>query len=279
MRSIGPDTVLAVFFTIVYAKHLPPSAGLPRVLALDGEAEEELAGQAELVRVTREGGEPPEGVFDAVAGRADPERLSPLAQRLRPGGRLILTADGQPEALLEALVEAGLIHCLVEPEGGLQLYRGERPPQGDSVARTQALAAEPTPNDHLPIANSQLPLTNYSSSPYLFLLITQTPNRPAWRPATGEIVTWQAATVRGSPGEPPALVAFSSLVKAVACMQGAVKAGRLIDVNKIGKFPAGAAQGWGLRLLLNPVFEAIRDLAPGPPFEVDVHSAITGDES
>ena len=50
------------------------------------------------------------------------------------GGRLILTSAAGPETLLAALAAAGLIHCLVEPQGRLSLYRGERPPEENNGA-------------------------------------------------------------------------------------------------------------------------------------------------
>jgi hypothetical protein len=164
----------------VFARHLPPSAGRPRVLALDPATASELAPVADLT-LAAPGGWPP-GPFDAVAGQAapEPQTLQALRARLRPGGRLILAAAGSPAALLRALTDNGLIHCLVEAaaEGSgpaLVLYRGERPPLGSSLARTRRLAREPSPADRgaLPVIDHQaLPPT-----PFLHLLITQTPNK------------------------------------------------------------------------------------------------------
>jgi len=256
----------------VFAKHLPPSAERPRVLALDGAAAAELAGQS-LVTAARDLLDYPPGAFDAIAGPAAPEQIATLCQALRPGGRLILTDRADPETLLAALTAAGLIHCLVEPHGPLVLYRGERPPEGSSLERTRTLAANRPAG-----AAPALPITSPEAltGPYVFLLIRQTPNKPAWKLAPGEPVTWQAATVLAA-GE-PVLLAFSSLVKAVACLQGAVLAGQLGGINKVGKFPKSAARAWALPLTLNPTFEAIRHLEPGPPIEVDPLTAITGDE-
>jgi hypothetical protein len=244
----------------LFAKHLPPSAGQPRVLALDPDAAAELAEAAVVSAVTADGGEMPPGPFDAVAGRAGPEQAAALAGRLRPGGRLILAAEGDPEALLAALTGAGLIHCLVEPRGGGWMYRGERAPQGSSTKRLQALAAPDVP------------------TPYVFLLVTQTPNRPAWRLAADEKVEWRAATVLDSETGQPALLAFSALVKAVAFMQPAILAGAWAGINKVGKFPAEAARKWGLPLAWNPAFEAVRGAAAGPMVAVDAAGAVTGDE-
>jgi hypothetical protein len=74
------------------------------------------------------------------------------------------------------------------------------------------------------------------------------------------------------------VLAFSALVKAVAFMQPAVLAGAWAGVNKVGKFPAEAADGWGLPLAWNPAFEALRGAAAGPPLAVDRATAILGDE-
>src|SRR5579859_7298634 len=174
----------------LFPKHLPPSAGLPRVLALDAQTAAELAGLAEMT-VALGLDEWPAGPFDAIAGPAAPEQLAALSQRLRPGGRLILTHEAAPETLLAALTAAGLIHCLVEPQGPLSLYRGERPPEGSSLERTRTLAANRPAG-----AAPALPITSPEAltGPYVFLLIRQTPNKPAWKLAPGEPVTWQAAT-------------------------------------------------------------------------------------
>lgn len=79
-------------------------------------------------------------------------------------------------------------------------------------------------------------------------------------------------------GGQPVLLVFSSLVKAVAYMQGAGLAHQSEGVNKIGKFPAAVAQAWVLPLTLNPEFALVRDLPPGPAFEVDSQTAVRGDE-
>ena len=277
----------------MFAKHLPPSAGLPRVLVLAPAAAAELAGLIQMVLAAPGADEWPAGPFDAIAGPAAPEQLAALGQRLRRGGRLILTHAAAPEALLEALTAAGLIHCLVEAQGPVCLYRGERPPAGTTIERHQTLAQTglpatitsdqhlpPTPLQALPLTDYQLPHTTYPDlpTPFIFLLISRTPNKPDWKLTPGEPVTWRAATLVPAAGAPPVLLGFSALVKAVAYMQGAVMARRLAGVNKVGKFPAEAMQAWPLPLALNLDFAAVSALDAGPPFEVDPRSAITGDE-
>ncbi|MGH2523683.1 MAG: hypothetical protein ACRDH2_14360, partial [Anaerolineales bacterium] len=76
----------------------------------------------------------------------------------------------------------------------------------------------------------------------------------------------------------PALLAFSSLVKAVAFMQAAILAKFIGGVNKVGKFRAEAARAWPLPLALNPSFEAVRFAPLGPPLQVDPQAAIIGEE-
>lgn len=233
----------------VFAKHLPPSAGRPRVLLLDEASQRELPTEIELVQ---DGGE-----VDAVAGCVPPNHLEQWLARLRPGGRLILAHAAPAEELLAALTTAGYIHCLVEPlESGLTLYRGERPRAGSP----------------LPVGERE------SHNPFLFLLINQTPNKPAWKLAPDEKPEWRAACVREPFTQQTTLLAFSSLVKAVAFMQKAVMAQWLVGINKVGKFSSQAASTWPVPLSLNPKFEIVRAWATAPPMNVDAQTALTGEE-
>ncbi|MDW8324995.1 MAG: hypothetical protein RMK99_00390 [Anaerolineales bacterium] len=249
---------------MLFAKHLPPSAGLPRVLALDERAAAELPPEITPARAAPDGEQ-----FDAIVGYAAPHALEQWLPRLRPGGRLILAGDAAPEAALAALTGAGYIHCLVEEHAGLTLFRGERPPHGSSVERIQFTAGSP-----LPLGEG----LGVREFPFIFLLITQTPNKPAWKLAPDEKLEWCAATVLDPANGRPALLAFTSLVKAVAFMQPAVLAGFLSGINKIGKFRAEAAQTWPLPLIVNPNFDDWRAATLGPPLAVDPQAAITGEE-
>ncbi|MBL8045837.1 MAG: hypothetical protein JNL09_04810 [Anaerolineales bacterium] len=238
----------------MFAKHLPPSAGLPRVLVLDEASQRELPVEIESM---------PEGAeADAVVGCVPPHNLEQWFGRLRPGGRIILAHAAPAEELLAALTAAGFVHCLVEPlANGLTLYRGERPPLNSSTERLNSL-----------ISNSQ------TISPFLFLLVHQTPNKPVWKLTPDEMLAWRAACVRNPFTEQPTLLAFSSLVKAVAFMQKAVLAQWLVGINKVGKFPSQAVQTWPAPIILNPEFEAVRAWAIETPVNIDPHTAITGDE-
>ena len=250
------------------------------MLALDEPTAAELAGVAE-VSLASSSDRPAFGAFDAVAGPQAPvpAELAALGRQMRPGGRLILTHPGPLEDLLAALAATGFIHCLAEPRGAVNLYRGERPPQGSSLERLQRLSLAP---DAAPANRSalELPITDGRSLNvrYLFLLITQTPNKAAWKLAPGERLEWHALTALDSSTGAPVLLAFSSLVKAVAFMQSAILARAIAGVNKVGKFPASAAQAWARPLAINPAFEAVRNLGLGAPFEVDPGAAVTGDE-
>src|SRR5690606_40606466 len=82
---------------------------------------------------------------------------------------------------------------------------------------------------------------------YVHLLIRQTPNKPVWAMQPEDVIEWQAAAITGADG--PALLAFSSLPKAVAFMQPAVVQGLIRDVNKVGKFRREVARSWTVPLL------------------------------
>lgn len=241
----------------MFAKHLPPSAGRPRVLALDHNAASALPDEVELTRGDSV------GPFDAIVGYARPDNLAAHFQRLRPGGRLILAHTAPTEELLRSLTAAGFIHCLVEADGAVTLYRGERPPMGSSVERVQTLNAQ---NSHRPLPS------------FVFLLIAQTPNKPAWKLLPDEKIEWRAATVLNPATHEPALLAFSSLVRAVAFMQAAILNSWLTGINKVGKFRMEVALTQNWPVLLNQEFDTMRALKIGPAYDVDSHLAVTGEE-
>lgn len=243
----------------MFAKHLPPSASLPRVLVLDEASRRELPIEIEVVTNGDEA--------DAVVGCVRPENLEQWWTQLRPGGRLILAHAAPAEELLAALTSAGFIHCLVEPfENGLTLYRGEKPRAGSPLST----------GAHIKVAS--VPEERASATPFIFLLITQTPNKPVWKLAPDEKLEWRAACGRDPLTEQISLLAFSSLVKAVAFMQKAVLAQWLAGINKVGQFRAEVAPTWDAPLTLNPEFETVRGWATAPPLSVDPQVAITGEE-
>jgi len=244
----------------MFARHLPPSADTPRVLALDERAAAELPTEIDLATPLQS------GVFDAVVGYAAPDptldNLEACYQQLRPGGRLILAAQAEPKSLFEALRQGGFIHCLVEPQpDGWVLYRGERPPEGATL-----------------IELSEGETERALEAPFFFIPVTQTPNKPVWRLAPNETIQWQAPTRIDPTSGQPNLLVFSSLLRAVAFMQRAVLANTVHGINKVGKFPNALVKSWGQTFLLNPTFHWVRNLMPGPFVEVDPQVAITGDE-
>lgn len=250
----------------MFAKHLPPSAGVPRVLQVGTAAPLDLPPEvARQMRATPAF----DAEFDAVVGDAPDSALPDLGAALRPGGRVILAQPlatdptAQSAALLATLTAAGLVHCLVEPQpNGWVLYRGERPPVGSSFTRTQTLAQT----------------TNPPAAPFVFLLVTQTPNKPAWRLTPEDRVAWQAVTALETNTGQRMLLGFSSLVKAVAFMQAAILAKAVSGINKVGKFPAAQAATWSLPVWHNPDFALFSGVTFGPPLAVDPQTAITGDE-
>jgi hypothetical protein len=251
----------------LFAKHLPPSSDLPRVLALSEAVADELKEKVELIDAARAGSLPPDPL-DAVVGYAAPDQIPILGRLLRPGGRLILATPADPQTLLDALTNAGFIHCLIEPLGDLTLYRGERPPLGNPLQRLEVLSASSqTQPSSFDIRHSSF-----------FLLITQTPNKPAWKLSPAEKLEWRAVTLLDPATSRPALLAFSSLVKAVAFMQAAILARTITTVNKVAKFKAEVAQSWGLPMILNPAFDDVRSFPLGPAYRVDPQKAVTGEE-
>jgi hypothetical protein len=263
----------------VFTPHLPPSAALPVVLALDSQAEAALAQHVEG------GFDPAAGQFhdggrvvlaagdarkvDAILGYHWPEDLAALRDRLRPGGRLILILLGTPSdpddgaQRLEILRAQGYIHCLIEalPDGGW-LCRGERPPQQGGGLRLSSLAAG----------------AEGSAARSLVLLIRQSPNKPTWRLEPGERRLWEAARLIDPASGQPALLAFTSLVKAVAFMQPAVLAGMLIGINKTGRYTAEQVAAWNLPVIVNPAFEDWRNASTGEPVIVDPGQAQASEE-
>ncbi|HVU12980.1 MAG TPA: hypothetical protein VHD90_16995 [Phototrophicaceae bacterium] len=229
-------------------KHLPPSASTLRLFDLNGLAGKLLAEQrADLaVTVGASGDASAANSFDAVVAYGttlDDESLHAALIALRPGGRLI-AVDPQGDAsgaLVKRLESAGYIRILVEElsaEAGGVLMRGEKPHVSeDTLARIQSVAVRDA---------------GEFKGRYLHLLIRQTPNKPVWALKPDDVITWEAVALADT-GE---LLAFSSLPNAVAFMQPAVIAGKVKDVNKVGKFSREAAKDWPV--LINPSLDLLQ---------------------
>jgi hypothetical protein len=194
-------------------------------------------------------GLPPNSV-DAVVAYGDPLDafgLQTALDALRPGGRLIMTdPNGEVrETHVQTLEGAGYTRILVAigaecpvPVG--VLMRGEKPHMTDDTwARVQNIANKDAAND----------LRAYKGR-YVHLLVQQKPNKPVWALKPDEQIVWYALALNDEASS--ALLAFSSLPRAVAFMQPAVLAGQIKDVNKVAKFRRETALTWTLPVLLNP---------------------------
>ncbi|HYO87269.1 MAG TPA: hypothetical protein VER79_01405 [Candidatus Limnocylindrales bacterium] len=267
-------------YRLAALKHLPPSASELHLADAGGGIGAVLAGvRADLTVTTAEGAAGlallPEASADAVTwlGPADPALPAQALRVLRPGGRFIaVDPAGEPSvdhvAALEAagftrvLVEA----ALVDAQASGVLLRGERPhTTADTLARVEGGA----------VRDAEVTDWTVFRGRYVHLLVQVTPNKPTWKLAPGEPVTW-AATAVEKDGQ-PALLAFSSLPNAVAFLQRAVLAGVVQGVNKVAKFPRAEAQAWPQALIFNPALDVLagRALIAVP---VDAARAVTGEE-
>lgn len=232
------------------AKHLPPSGAALRLLDVNGHAGETLAAlrsDLDIEPVGNPGGwavgtDSADAViaFDCAP---DVALLRMTLEVLRPGGRLILVSStGQPgEALVKALENAGYVRILVEnaiecPSPVGVLMRGEKP---HTEERTIDRARQVAARDKLPRPGR-----------YVYVLVKQSPNKPAWMLGPGDTMAWNAVAVSGA--DETVLLAFSSLPKALAFMQPAVLSKRIEGVNKIAKYRWEVVHGWSNPIILNP---------------------------
>lgn len=265
-------------FVAVMAKHLPPSASTLRLLDLDGESGGILASCRADLDITRvapgdlDTAAPANSIDAVVAYDVDvgANLLRESLKLLRPGGRLImLQSRGRVSAAHPLMLrENGYTRLLVEPalDGLGVLLRGEKPhPVADTAQRVRSVAQAD---------GDLLDLEQYAGR-YLHLLIQQLPNKPVWKLGGDETITWRAAAIDS--GARQALLAFSSLPKAVGFMQPAVLKGLIRDVNKVGKFSRDTAQSWTWDLLLNPTPASIEAKAL-TTVEIDPASAEAPDE-
>ena len=267
---------VARVLTEAMVKHLPPSASSLTLLDVNGKAREILEKhRPDLVITVVEGSEwgvPPQA-FDAVTAFDDDLRgdlLDAALSALRPGGRLIVMAtDGDPdEGRVKTLEQYGYTRILVEtgaecplPVG--VLMRGEKPHITDDTNARVRVAADQDDDAQT--------LDDFKGR-YVHLLIRQSPNKPAWMIRADEPVTWEAVTLDG------ALLAFSSLPKAVAFMQPAVLAGKIQDVTKVAKFSKESARTWPLPVKINPVLGVLNNGAAISTLAIDPDTAETPDE-
>lgn len=266
-------------FVAVMVKHLPPSASTLRLLDLDGHSGDIMSawrGDLDVAHVSPvdlgPAGLAPAS-FDAVVAydvEFSAGLLSEALNALRPGGRLIiLQSRGQVcGSQAQMLRGGGYTRILVEPaldDLGV-LMRGEKPHDtSDTAKRIRAIAQ----------ADGDLLDLEHYTGRYLHLLIQQRPNKPVWKLSPDETITWQAAAVEH--GARQALLAFSSLPKAVGFMQPAVLIGLIHDVNKVGKFSRSTAQSWTWDVILNPTLDSIQNQSL-TAVQIDPASAEAPDE-
>ena len=246
-------------FVAVMAKHLPPSGSMLRLLDLDGRAGGLLAAlryDLEIRQISANeigGQEMAPGAVDAIVAYdldLTDEMLAFARHALRAGGRFIaLQPRGTVcQSHLRRLRDHGLTRILIEPaldELGV-LIRGEQPHStADTRQRIESVARGDA--DSLEISRFR--------GRYLHLLIQQRPNKPVWKLDPGEPISWRAAAIQRDSSL--ALLAFSSLPKAVGFMQPAVLAGVIRDFNKVGKFSLATVQVWDWDIILNPTSDSI----------------------
>ncbi len=231
-------------------KHLPPGGAALRLLDVNGKAGAVLStlrDDLEILPVGKPGtwaaGTDTADAVIAFDCSPDVALLRTSLDALRPGGRLIVvSATGEPRDLYVRLLQgAGYTRILVEtaiecPSPVGVLMRGEKP---HTEERTVDRVRQVAQRDDVPRPGR-----------YAFLLVSQTPNKPAWQFQPGEVVEWNAVAVSGD--NETVLLAFSSLPKALAFMQPAVLAKRIEGVTKIAKYRWDIVHDWPNPVMLNP---------------------------
>jgi hypothetical protein len=252
-------------FIEVMAKHLPPSASELHLLDVGGVAGTVLHAlrqdlQIDTVSMDVSAWDYDPNSVDAVVAYdvlLDDNFLETVLNVMRPGGRLVVVhpVGDVDVAYVETLEQAGYTRILVEAaldETGV-LIRGEKEhTTSDTFERVQQVAQQDA---------DTLDLDTYRGR-YVHLLVQQTPNKPVWKLADDEQIRWHAVAVQtGDNPDDVALLAFSSLPKAVGFMQPAVMQGFVQDVNKVGKFSREVASGWAYAVLVNPTLESVQNLS------------------
>lgn len=246
-------------FIAAMAKHLPPSSSTLRLIDLDGRSGDLLAAlrsdlEIRHIPANEIGGlEMVSGDFDAIVAydlSLTDDILAFARPALRAGGRIIaLQSRGTvSQSHLRRLRDHGFARILIEPaldELGV-LIRGEKPhTTADTLERIQSVAS--SDSDSLEISRFR--------GRYIHLLVQQRPNTPVWKLDPSERISWRAAAIQRDSSL--ALLAFSSLPKAVGFMQPAVLAGDIPDINKVGKFSLATVQAWDWDIVLNPSSDSI----------------------
>ncbi len=259
-------------------KHLPPSASLPNVRACDERGRRWSMALERQGYITLADQRP----FDGVIA-SDIAFAAEAAALLRPNGRAIFlipnTEDVTGEALADALASAGFVRALTETvlDNAYVLARGERPTE--QIRTTDRIAAiAQVSTGAVTVIELEEAERQYWS---LHLLVRQHPPSRSWddrQPNT----SWQAITVRDDKTDRVVLLAFTSLVKAVTFLQPAVLARAIQNVNKLPRYEMKHFRQWNVPLIVNPVFEALREdsrfVFDAPLLEVDPLGAMRSNE-
>lgn len=264
-------------------KHLPPSSARLKLWDVGGKVGAvflEQRADLDIVPVSEDvtQWDAGENLADSVVAFAPPAPLSePFLKAtlrvLRQGGRLIMIdPQANPDkALVQQLESVGHTRILVEtaiecplPLG--VLMRGEKPHQTQSTFARIRVASDADADN--------LVWETYDGA-YIYLLVRQAPNKPVWALSPDDVLRWSA--VRVGTGESGALVAFTSLPKAVSFMQQAIMQRVLGGINKVGKFHTATARAWEQPLLLNPLIPDVK-VAPFWFWDVDPTTAAASDE-
>ena len=247
-------------FVAVMAKHLPPSGSTLRLIDLEGRSGDLLAALRSDLEIRHiptseiEEQDMAPGAADAVVAfdlHLTDDILAFARHVLRAGGRFIaLQPRGTvSQSHLRRLRDHGFARILIEPaldELGA-LIRGEKPHNtADAIQRIQSVARGDADSLEMSCFRGR----------YIHLLIQQRPNKPVWKREHGERISWRAAAIERNSSL--ALLAFSSLPKAVGFMQPAVLAEVVSDINKVGKFNLATVQTWDWDIVLNPSSDSIR---------------------
>jgi len=264
--------------TTLILKHLPPSASIPNVQAGDERSRRWGMSLERQGHITLNADRPIDGVLASELSFAPK-----AASSLRPNGRAIFlvpnTADVSTEAVVQTLTAAGLVRILSESvlNEAYLLARGERPTTQARTTDRIATIAQVAPNP-IEVVEIEEAVQQYRS---LHLLVRQDPPARAWNEAQPNL-TWQALTVQDAWADRVVLLAFTSLVKAVAFMQPAVIAGVIHNINKLPRYEMDQFLKWNLPLIVNSTFEALREDHrfdfQAPPLEIDPLQAMRSHE-
>jgi len=227
---------------------------LPNQEGLLGEAMRVLRPGGRLVMLDPTAGRSPWSAWRTERGRAALDMFALHLAAQRVGGFT-------PTTIAERLQAAGFARILAEPllNGWAVMSRGEKPYAGGAST----------------LERVRLGAAGGGGGRYVHVLVLQSPDKPAWKLQPDEIISWGAVALAG---QPPQVLGFSSLPKAVAFMQAAVLAGVLTGVNKVGKFSQQTAASWDFPLVLDPELDAVRDALPGVLVALDPAHAEAADE-